>query len=265
MTQVVQQGPHHSSEIDGHAETTTPYEDQIHTYRDNAQPGPKTVKGSEYAEVEVVLPYVNPEDRYSDLQPIPEEEEEEGAVAESPIDGLSKPMEFLLQVDLGNELEKIKEWLSVLSSGGRKLEYVNEIANLRELENFTQALIELHRMVNEKYRQLTLLHINDSRRPSLQAELGQLSDDTKSMEYQWSTFMAAYHRDFVVIAAAAAAKAKALADAELKAQLEHDIKILKDQITDLQRQMDAVAARRKQMLADAEEQSKIARRTTVLE
>ncbi|KAG0369695.1 hypothetical protein BGZ54_009185 [Gamsiella multidivaricata] len=184
---------------------------------DNAQPGPKTVKGSEYAEVEVVLPYVNPEDRYSDLQPIPEEEEEEGAVAESPIDGLSKPMEFLLQVDLGNELEKIKEWLSVLS------------------------------------------------RPSLQAELGQLSDDTKSMEYQWSTFMAAYHRDFVVIAAAAAAKAKALADAELKAQLEHDIKILKDQITDLQRQMDAVAARRKQMLADAEEQSKIARRTTVLE
>ena len=38
------------------------------------------------------------------------------------------------------------------------------------------------------------------------------------------------------------------------AKAEHDIKLLQDQIVNLQKQLDAVSIRRKQMAAEAEEQ-----------
>ncbi|KAF8928278.1 hypothetical protein BGZ58_009767 [Dissophora ornata] len=85
--------------------------------------------------------------------------------------------------------------------------------------------------------------------PNLQAELAQLSENRKLMAEQWSTDMDAYYREFVVAAAAAAVEAAAKANAELRAKLEHDIRILNGQIANLQRQMDAVAARRRRMQA----------------
>ncbi|KAG0259430.1 hypothetical protein BG011_002642 [Mortierella polycephala] len=136
--------------------------------------------------------------------------------------------------------------------------FENERAVLSALERLTDQLITSRKALSEKQRQLIVLHINDSRR--IQAEVQQLLETCRNMEQQWITDREAYYRDYVLAAAAAAADRAAKARAELKAKTEQEIRLLQDQIANLQRQLDAVAARRKQMYADAQEQDRIMRR-----
>ncbi|KAF9359850.1 hypothetical protein BGX26_011227 [Mortierella sp. AD094] len=181
------------------------------------------------------------------------------SIPDSPAEEIIRLVDTIPHVDLAGELEKIKARLAVLV-GNSQLDMDSEIAALLELEKSTETLIISRKTISEKQRQFILLHINDGRRPSLQAELIQLINENKVVQHQWSVSMEVYHQDYVVAAAAAAAEAAAKANAELKATLENDVKILKSQIANLQRQLDAVASRRRQMLADAEEQHKIMRR-----
>ncbi|KAG0022186.1 hypothetical protein BGZ80_000817 [Entomortierella chlamydospora] len=129
-----------------------------------------------------------------------------------------------------------------------------------QLEKSTETLITSRKTISEKQREFILLHINNGRRPSVQVELIQLISENKSIQHQWSVGMEAYHQVYVVEAAAAAAEATAKANAELKSTLENDVRVLKYQIANLKRQLDAVASRRKRMLADAEEHRIIMRR-----
>ncbi|KAG0281563.1 hypothetical protein BGZ95_002371 [Linnemannia exigua] len=161
-------------------------------------------------------------------------------------EALIRPVAALMQLDLAGELIYFKDRLADLQYDQPGLE--QERNALLELERSTEGLMTSRKVLTEKQRQLLLLHINDSRRPNLQAEVLQLTTECRSMEHQWRTGKEAYHRDYVVAAAKAAAAAAAKANAELKAKTEKEIGILKGQIANLQRQLDAVAARRSQML-----------------
>ncbi|KAG0298247.1 hypothetical protein BGZ96_001213 [Linnemannia gamsii] len=159
---------------------------------------------------------------------------------------LIRPVAALMQLDLAGELIYFRDRFADLQHGQPTFEQERSV--LLELERSTEALMTSRKMLTEKQRQLLLLHINDSRRPNLQTEVLQLTTECRAMEQQWRSGKETYHRDYVVAAAKAAAAAAAKANAELKAQTEKDISILKGQIANLQRQLDAVTARRSQML-----------------
>ena len=126
-------------------------------------------------------------------------------------------------------------------------------------------------------------------RSEVQADVDRLTKEADDMEHQWSATKEVCHREFGPIAedvAAPVTEAKGKGpqpgsqhhhhqkDVKLRsltplllisfiqkkimvgfiAKAEHDIKLLQDQIASLQRQLDAVSVRRKQMAADAEEQ-----------
>ncbi|KAF9107357.1 hypothetical protein BGX29_006565 [Mortierella sp. GBA35] len=159
---------------------------------------------------------------------------------------LIRPVAALMQLDLEGELIYFRDRLAGLQHGQPDVE--KERIALLELEKSTEALMNSRKVLSDKQRQLLLLHINDSRRPNLQAEVALLTTESRSMEHQWRTGKEVYHQDYVVAAAAAAAAAAAKANAELRAQTEKDIVVLREQIANLQRQLDAVAARRANML-----------------
>ncbi|KAG0333730.1 hypothetical protein BG004_000720, partial [Podila humilis] len=81
----------------------------------------------------------------------------------------------------------------------------------------------------------------------VQLEIVRLTKQTKDLEHQWSATKEVYYREFGPITDTPAPVT------EVKAKTEHDIKMLQDQIANLQKQLDAVSLRRKQMAADAEE------------
>ncbi|KAF9550967.1 hypothetical protein EC957_010734 [Mortierella hygrophila] len=161
-------------------------------------------------------------------------------------EALIRPVAALMQLDLAGELIYFRDRFADLQQGQPGFE--QERSTLLELERSTGALMTSRKVLTEKQRQLLLLHINDNQRPSLLNEVVQLTTECRAMEHQWRTGKETYHRDYVVVAAKAAAAAAAKANAELKAQTEKDIAVLKIQIANLQRQLDAVAARRSQML-----------------
>ncbi|KAF9985459.1 hypothetical protein BGZ75_002983 [Mortierella antarctica] len=181
------------------------------------------------------------------------------SAAEHTADAFTRPADILPQVDLNGKLQAIKNRLEVMDHESNPNSEI-ERGMLLELGKLTETLLVNRVVMSEKLRQHILLHINDSRRLNLQAEIMQVSTDSRPMEQQWVTLKEIYHRDFVVAAAKAAAAAKAKAVAAQKAQTEHDIGLLKDQIAVLQKQLDAIRARRKQMSVDAEEQRRILRR-----
>ncbi|KAG9067307.1 hypothetical protein KI688_012090 [Linnemannia hyalina] len=161
-------------------------------------------------------------------------------------EALIRPVAALMQLDLAGELIYFRDRFADLQQGQPGFE--QERSALLELERSTEALMTSRKALTEKQRQLLLLHINDNQRPNLQNEVVQLTTECRAMEHQWRTGKETYHRDYVVVAAKAAAAAAAKANAELKAQTEKGIAVLKGQIANLQRQLDAVAARRSQML-----------------
>ncbi|KAI1317912.1 hypothetical protein EDD11_007574, partial [Mortierella claussenii] len=175
-----------------------------------------------------------------------EQQQGERTIPDSPTERLMRQMETLPQVDYVTDHDRIKDRLTFLENS-RQPDLERERAALIELERSTEALINSRRVISEQQRQIIVLHINDSRRPLLQADLMQLMTDSKAMHQQWCYDMEAYHQEFVVAAAAAAAEIAAKAKAELKATLVHEIKILEGQITRLQKQLDGVGSRRKQM------------------
>ncbi|KAF9947094.1 hypothetical protein BGZ72_010883 [Mortierella alpina] len=192
-------------------------------------------------------------------QEVLEVQTEAPSAAEHTTDAFTRPADILPQVDLNGELQAIKNRLEIIDNEGNP-NSESERRMLMEQGKLTETLLVNRVVMSEKLRQHILLHINDNRRLNLQAEIVQVSTDSRLMEQQWIALKEIYHRDFVVAAAKAAAAAAAKATAEQKAQTEHDIGLLRGQIAVLQKQLDAIRARRKQMSVDAEEQRRLMRR-----
>ncbi|KAF8939528.1 hypothetical protein BGZ47_008133 [Haplosporangium gracile] len=129
-------------------------------------------------------------------------------------EALIRPVAALIQLDLAGELIYFRDRFADLQQG--QPGFKQERSALLELERSTEALLTSRKALTEKQRQLVLLHINDGRRPNLQAEVVQLTTECRAMEHQWRIGKETYHREYVVAAAKAAAAAAAKANAELK-------------------------------------------------
>ncbi|KAG0043063.1 hypothetical protein BGZ83_011881 [Gryganskiella cystojenkinii] len=186
-------------------------------------------------------------------QEIMEEEpqQQHTEVAEfEPAPFVPQPIEILPQLDITGELRFVKERRTILSEEGRP-HGDDEWAALYELERTTESLVASRRVVSEKQRQYSLLDPSDTQRSmAMYAEVLQLTAESKQRQNQWSAIKEAYHRDFVIAQAQAALRA---------ASIEQDIRVLRTQIASLQKQLDAVSLRRKQMLTDADEQHRMRR------
>ncbi|KAG0092550.1 hypothetical protein BGZ92_009447 [Podila epicladia] len=144
------------------------------------------------------------------------------------------------------ELKFVRERLDTIAREERSGADPEKIA-LEELEKSTKALIISRRNLKTKESELTTLDISDTRFQDVQLEIVRLTKETKAIEHQWSATKEVYYREFGPITD------NAEPVTEVKAKAEHDIKMLQDQIANLQKQLDAVSLRRKQMAADAEE------------
>ncbi|KAF9378579.1 hypothetical protein CPB97_009488 [Podila verticillata] len=144
------------------------------------------------------------------------------------------------------ELKFVRERLDTIAKEERSGADPEKIA-LEELEKSTKALIISRRTLKTRESELTSLDISDSRFQDVQLEIVRLTKETKGIEHQWSATKEVYYREFGPITD------NAEPVTEVKAKAEHDIKMLQDQIANLQKQLDAVSLRRKQMAADAEE------------
>ncbi|KAF8948872.1 hypothetical protein CPC16_001155 [Podila verticillata] len=144
------------------------------------------------------------------------------------------------------ELKFVRERLDTIAKEERSGADPEKIA-LEELGKSTKALIISRRTLKTRESELTSLDISDSRFQDVQLEIVRLTKETKGIEHQWSATKEVYYREFGPITD------NAEPVTEVKAKAEHDIKMLQDQIANLQKQLDAVSLRRKQMAADAEE------------
>ncbi|KAG0035297.1 hypothetical protein BGZ82_005336 [Podila clonocystis] len=144
------------------------------------------------------------------------------------------------------ELKFVRERLDTIAKEERSGADPEKIA-LEELEKSTKALIISRRTLKTKASELTTLDISDTRFQDVQLEIVRLTKETRGIEHQWSATKEVYYREFGPITD------NAEPVTEVKAKAEHDIKMLQDQIANLQKQLDAVSLRRKQMAADAEE------------
>ncbi|KAG0259533.1 hypothetical protein BG011_002581 [Mortierella polycephala] len=154
------------------------------------------------------------------------------------------------RLDLTAELTFAQERLAVIEKEDRTGADGEKVA-LEEFTKSTQALIESRSLLNEKQAQLDALDESDTTRSSVQSELDQLTEDAKHKEHQWSATKEVYHREFGPITEDSSSSVT-----QVKAKAEHDIKALQEQIANLQKQLNAVSIKRKQMVADAEEQQK---------
>ncbi|KAF9572260.1 hypothetical protein EC968_010126 [Mortierella alpina] len=153
------------------------------------------------------------------------------------------------RADLAAELTFVQERLEAIAKEERTGADGEKVA-LEELGKSTEALISSHQLLSEKQTQLNMLTSDDSTRVDVESEVNQLRNDSVAKEHQWSATKEVYHREFGAIT-------EDITSAPLtegKAKAAQDIKQLQDQIASLQKQLDAVSIRRKQMAADAEEQ-----------
>ncbi|GJJ73001.1 hypothetical protein EMPS_05359 [Entomortierella parvispora] len=148
------------------------------------------------------------------------------------------------------ELVFIRERLEAIEKEERSGVDGEKIA-LEELEKSTLALSSVRQILGSKKAELDALpESDDSARETVQLEIGVLEEQVITKENQWSATKEVYHREYGPIAE----ENNAAPVTEVKAKAEHDIKMLQDQIANLQKQLDAVSIRRKQMAAEAEEQ-----------
>ncbi|KAF9305394.1 hypothetical protein BGZ74_010353 [Mortierella antarctica] len=181
-------------------------------------------------------------------------------------------VDILPSLDITYELKFVKERLATIARDDDPEEEPERLA-LLEIERSTEALIASRKVLSERQRQLAFMDAGDNKHPALQAEVTQLMSESKYKERQWTANKEAYYREFssgtaVVITSttaasvgvdgipepiAAAPRKLSPAEAEMRARAEKDIRMLQDQIALLQKQLDAVASRRKQMAIDAEE------------
>ncbi|KAF9997614.1 hypothetical protein BGZ79_008713, partial [Entomortierella chlamydospora] len=122
---------------------------------------------------------------------------------------------------------------------------------LEELQKSTESLISIRKQLSEKNTQLSSLDETDSSRSEIQSEVDRLTLEQDEKEHQWSATKEVWRREFGPIEDNSSAP-----KTEIKAKTEYDIKVLQDQITNLQKQLDEVSMRRKQMAAEAAEQQK---------
>ncbi|KAF9989367.1 hypothetical protein BGZ75_006656 [Mortierella antarctica] len=153
------------------------------------------------------------------------------------------------RADLAAELTFVQERLEAIAKEERTGADGEKVA-LEELGKSTEALISSHQLLSEKQTQLDLLSGDDSTRAEVESEVDQLKNDSVAKEHQWSATKEVYHREFGAITEDVTTAPLT----EGKAKAAQDIKLLQDQIASLQKQLDAVSIRRKQMAADAEEQ-----------
>ncbi|KAG0080102.1 hypothetical protein BGZ93_003774 [Podila epicladia] len=181
-------------------------------------------------------------------------------------------VDILPSLDITYELKFVKDRLATIARDEDPEEEPERLA-LSEIERSTEALIASRKVLSERQRQLAFMDAGDSQRPALQAEVTQLMSESKYKERQWTANKEAYYREFssgtaVVITSTTGTSVGAdgipepiapvprklsPAEEEMKARAEKDVKVLQDQIALLQKQLDAVASRRKQMAIDAEE------------
>ncbi|KAF8982167.1 hypothetical protein BGZ46_001703 [Entomortierella lignicola] len=158
----------------------------------------------------------------------------------------------LSSIDLQDELKFTQERLEVIASEERTGADAEKVA-LEELQKSTESLISIRKELSEKHTQLSSLDEGDSSRSEIQSEVDRLTLERDEKEHQWSATKEVWRREFGPIEDNTSDSAK---NNETKAKTEYDIKLLQEQITNLQKQLDAVSIRRKQMAAEAEEQQK---------
>ncbi|KAF9400712.1 hypothetical protein BGZ94_005393, partial [Podila epigama] len=144
------------------------------------------------------------------------------------------------------ELTFIRERLHTIASEER-FDVDPETIALEEFEKATRALIASRVQLKSKDTELTKLEISDSRFQDVQVEIVQLTKTTQDLQQKRDATKEVYYREFGPITDTL----KPVTETKEKAK--QDIQMLQDQIAHLQKQLDAVSLRRKQMAADAEE------------
>ncbi|KAF9136174.1 hypothetical protein BGW39_005556 [Mortierella sp. 14UC] len=151
------------------------------------------------------------------------------------------------QADLDAELTFCKERLEAIETEERTGADPEKVA-LEELEKSTRGLISVREQLNAKQEQLNNAD-STTDRDTVQADINALTKESNEKEHQWSATKEVYHREFGAIVEDTSKPVTVV-----KAKAELDIKVLQDQIASLQKQLDAVSLRRKEMVADAAEQ-----------
>ncbi|KAH7045494.1 hypothetical protein BKA57DRAFT_466994 [Linnemannia elongata] len=151
------------------------------------------------------------------------------------------------QADLDAELTFCKDRLEAIEKEERTGADPEKIA-LEELEKSTRTLISVREQLAAKQEQLDN---TDDRtdRDGVQVDIDALAKESSEKEHQWSATKEVYHREFGAIVDDTSKPVTVV-----KAKAELDIKKLQDQIASLQKQLDAVSLKRKEMVADAAEQ-----------
>ncbi|KAG0347609.1 hypothetical protein BG004_007370 [Podila humilis] len=178
-------------------------------------------------------------------------------------------IDILPSLDITYELKFFKDRLASITRDN-DLEEEPERQALLEIVRSTETLIASRKVLSEHQQHLAAMAIDDSNRAPVQAEVALLLGESKIKERQWTTNKEAYYREFssgtaVVIVSsptigadgipeplAAAPRQLSPAEAEMRARTESEIEVLLTQIAQLQRQLDAVSTRRKQIALDAE-------------
>ncbi|KAF9154314.1 hypothetical protein BG015_001290 [Linnemannia schmuckeri] len=151
------------------------------------------------------------------------------------------------QADLDAELMFCKDRLEAIEKEERTGADPEKVA-LEELEKSTRTLISVRERLAAKQEQLED-PADSTNRDGVQAEIDTLAKESSKKEHQWSATKEVYHREFGAIVEDASRPVTVV-----KAKAELDIKMLQDQIASLQKQLDAVSLKRKEMVADAAEQ-----------
>ncbi|KAG9067349.1 hypothetical protein KI688_012132 [Linnemannia hyalina] len=151
------------------------------------------------------------------------------------------------QADLDAELTFCKDRLEAIEKEERTGADPEKVA-LEELEKSTRTLISVREQLAAKQEQLDDA-ADSADRDGVQVEIDALAKESSEKEHQWSATKEVYHREFGAIVEDTS---KPVTVAKAKAEL--DIKKLQNQIASLQKQLDAVSLKRKEMVADAAEQ-----------
>ncbi|KAF9975802.1 hypothetical protein BGZ73_000393 [Actinomortierella ambigua] len=150
--------------------------------------------------------------------------------------------------DIHAELDFVKARLETIAQDLSDPRINEERVALQEqLQKATENYIASQEELAAKQQQLSNNMHNEGVRVVLESQVDFLTEETKSKERQWSATKQVYHREFGELMDSPRKMSS------VRAKTEVDIRQLQEQIAHLQRQLDTVAARRRQMMADAEE------------
>ncbi|KAF9899183.1 hypothetical protein BX616_003196, partial [Lobosporangium transversale] len=139
--------------------------------------------------------------------------------------------------------------LEINLQGLNILEKTDLAAELETLQKSTEELISIRKQLSEKQAELDALDESDNDRSDVSAEVERLKKEVDEKEHHWNATKEVWRREFGPIV-----DSNSSLSTGINAANQHDIKRLQEQIASLQKQLDEVSLRRKQMVADAEEQ-----------